>query len=92
MPRRHAADKLRSDLLMAGRNLEIIRSSTLQVSAPWLLREMAPRIGATLNYFLLHLTGSRRICAHLTRAVRACMRCLCGTPASMGPKSPASTS
>lgn len=53
-----AADKLRSDLLMAGRNLEIIRSSTLEVTAPWLLREMAPRIGATLNYFLLHLTGA----------------------------------
>ena len=45
---------------MAGRNLAIIRSSTLEVTAPWLLREMAPRIASTLNYFLLHLTGGGR--------------------------------
>lgn len=55
--RARAADKLRSDLLMAGRNLAIIRSSTVEVTAPWLLKEMAPRIASTLNYFLLHLTG-----------------------------------
>ncbi|CAL8466128.1 g5664 [Coccomyxa elongata] len=53
-------NQLRSDLLMAGRNLSIIRSSTTEVTAPWLLREMAPRIASTLNYFLLHLAGSGR--------------------------------
>jgi ubiquitin conjugation factor E4 B len=52
-----AANQLRSDLLMAGRNLSIIRSSTTEVTAPWLLREMAPRIASTLNYFMLHLAG-----------------------------------
>ncbi len=55
-----AANQLRSDLLMAGRNLSIIRSSTTEVTAPWLLREMAPRIASTLNYFLLHLAGRPR--------------------------------
>ena len=34
-----------------------MRSSTETVTAPWLIREMAPRIASTLNYFLLHLTG-----------------------------------
>lgn len=57
---RDAANQLRSDLLMAGRNLSIIRSSTTEVTAPWLLREMAPRIASTLNYFLLHLAGDLR--------------------------------
>ena len=54
-----AGDKLRSDLTLAGRNLSIMRSSTEAVTAPWLIREMAPRIASTLNYFLLHLTGER---------------------------------
>ena len=36
-----------------------MRSSTETVPAPWLIREMAPRIASTLNYFLLHLTGLR---------------------------------
>ncbi|CAK0786013.1 hypothetical protein CVIRNUC_009226 [Coccomyxa viridis] len=53
-------DKLRSDLTLAGRNLSIMRSSTEAVTAPWLIREMAPRIASTLNYFLLHLTGPER--------------------------------
>ncbi len=53
-----AGDKLRSDLTLAGRNLSIMRSSTESVTAPWLIREMAPRIASTLNYFLLHLTGA----------------------------------
>lgn len=55
---RDAGDKLRSDLTLAGRNLSIMRSSTESVTAPWLIREMAPRIASTLNYFLLHLTGA----------------------------------
>ena len=62
-----AGDKLRSDLTLAGRNLSIMRSSTESVTAPWLIREMAPRIASTLNYFLLHLTGAYCIpSAHLS--------------------------
>lgn len=64
-----AANQLRSDLLMAGRNLSIIRSSTTEVTAPWLLREMAPRIASTLNYFLLHLAGALQEWMGLLRAM-----------------------
>lgn len=63
---------------MAGRNLDIIRSSTTEVTAPWLLKEMAPRIASTLDYFLLHLTGPDP-----SLAVEIIPHLSCGCPAGL---------
>ena len=34
-----------------------MRISTAEITATWLLPEMAPRVAAMLNYFLDHLAG-----------------------------------
>lgn len=48
---------MQTDLYLAAVYIKVMRISTAEITATWLLPEMAPRVAAMLNYFLDHLAG-----------------------------------
>ena len=64
-----AARNIRADLDLALMSVHVMRFSTTDITATWLLPESVARIAGTLNYFLMHLTGVPP-CFHL--ASRTC--------------------
>ena len=55
-----AARSIRADLDLAAMAVNVMRFSTQDITATWLLPEAVPRIASMLNYFLMHLTGERQ--------------------------------
>ncbi|KAK9806446.1 hypothetical protein WJX73_007867 [Symbiochloris irregularis] len=51
---------IRADLDLAAMAVNVMRFSTQDITATWLLPEAVPRIASMLNYFLMHLTGPGR--------------------------------
>lgn len=49
---------MQTDLYLAAVYIKVMRISTAEITATWLLPEMAPRVAAMLNYFLDHLAGA----------------------------------
>ncbi|KAG0567242.1 hypothetical protein M758_7G160400 [Ceratodon purpureus] len=51
---------VRIDMMLANEDVKMIQYTSEEITAPFLLPEMAERIAAMLNYFLLQLVGPQR--------------------------------
>uniref|UniRef100_A0A7I4AYP6 RING-type E3 ubiquitin transferase n=1 Tax=Physcomitrium patens TaxID=3218 RepID=A0A7I4AYP6_PHYPA len=51
---------VRIDMMLANEDVKMIQYTSAEITAPFLLPEMAERIAAMLNYFLVQLVGPQR--------------------------------